>query len=137
MRIICNCTPVPPNNPFFPVLGTPVGSVYVLRDRPSGSGTIETAMNDLDFTAHFASGPLQHTLVFGFEYDNESASLVRFVNQDTVITPVPILAPDPFEAFPGTQTSVNQRPKILCNLLCRLWRARTRCVAVRSASRAA
>jgi hypothetical protein len=25
-------------------------------------------MNDLDATAHFASGPLQHTVVFGFEY---------------------------------------------------------------------
>lgn len=103
--------PVTGNNPFFPVLGTPLSAVYVLRDRPSGSGVIETAMNDLDFTARCASGPLQHRLVFGFEYDNESAALVRFVNQDTVIAPVPILAPNPFEAFPGTQTTVSQRPK--------------------------
>jgi catecholate siderophore receptor len=102
--------PVTANNPFFPVLGTPVDSISVLRDRPSGNGTIETAMNDLDFTTHFHSGPLQHTVVFGFEYDNESADLVRFVNQDTIIPPVLILAPDPFQPFPGTQTTVNQRP---------------------------
>jgi catecholate siderophore receptor len=103
--------PVTANNPFFPTLGAPVDSVYVLRDRPSGSGTIETAMNDLDFSAHFSTGPFAHALVAGFEYDNESADLVRFVNQDTIITPVPILAPDPFESFPGTQTTVNQTPR--------------------------
>jgi catecholate siderophore receptor len=103
--------PVAANNPYFPVLGTPVSSVYVLRDRPSGSGTIETAMNNLDFTGHFTTGPFEHALVFGLEYDDESAKLVRYVNQDTVITPVPILAPDPFEDFPGTQTTINQTPK--------------------------
>ena len=103
--------PVAANNPYFPVLGTPVGSIFVLRDRPSGNGTIETVMNDLDLTTHFVTGPFVHTLVFGFEYDNERADLVRFVNQDTLITPVPILAPDPFEAFPGTQTTVNQTPR--------------------------
>jgi catecholate siderophore receptor len=103
--------PVTANNPFFPALGTPVDSVYVLRDRPSGSGTIKTAMNDLDFTARFTSGPLQHVLVFGFEYDKESADLVRYLNQDTVIPPVPLLAPDPFEAFPGTQSTISQMPK--------------------------
>jgi catecholate siderophore receptor len=104
-------TPVAANNPFFPTLGTPVNSVFILRDRPSGDGVIETAMNDLDASAHFDTGPLQHTAVFGFEYDNESADLVRFVNQDTVITPQPILNPDPFETFPGAQTTINQTPK--------------------------
>lgn len=106
-----NQVPVTANNPFFPVVGTPVSSVYVLRDRPSGSGTIETAMNDLNLSGRFSTGPVDHTVVFGFEYDNESADLTRFVNQDTVITPVPILAPDPFESFPGTQTTVNQTPQ--------------------------
>ena len=104
-------TPVAANNPFFPTLGTPISSVFILRDRPSGNGTIETAMNDLDATAHFNSGPLEHTLVMGFEYDNESADLVRFVNQDTVITPQPISSPDPFESFPGPQTTINQTPQ--------------------------
>jgi catecholate siderophore receptor len=103
--------PVTANNPFFPRLGTPADSVYVLRDRPSGSGTIETALNDINVTGHFSAGPFEHALVFGFEYDNERARLVRYVNQDTVITPVPILNPDPFEPFPGTQTTINQLPK--------------------------
>jgi catecholate siderophore receptor len=102
--------PVTANNPYFPVLGTPVSSILVLRDRPSGSGTIETVMNDLDLTTHFTTGPFEHTLVVGFEYDNERANLVRFVNQDTLIAPVPILAPDPSEVFPGTQTTVSQTP---------------------------
>jgi len=102
--------PVTANNPYFPVLGTPVGSILVLRDRPSGNGTIETVMNDLDFTTHFTTGPFEHALILGFEYDNERANLVRFVNQDTLITPVPVFAPDPFEAFPGTQTTVSQTP---------------------------
>ncbi|HEY4213909.1 MAG TPA: TonB-dependent receptor [Steroidobacteraceae bacterium] len=103
--------PVTANNPYFPVVGTPVSAVYVLRDRPSGSGTIETAMNDLNVTGRFATGSVDHTLVFGVEYDNESADLTRFVNQDTVITAVSILAPNPFESFPGTQGTVNQTPQ--------------------------
>ena len=102
--------PVSANNPYFPVLGTPVSSVFVLRDRPSATGTIETVMNNLDLTTHFTTGPFEHTLILGFEYDNERANLVRFVNQDTLIAPVPILAPAPFEFFPGTQTTVNQTP---------------------------
>jgi catecholate siderophore receptor len=102
--------PVTANNPYFPVAGTPVGSVYVLRDRPSGSGTIKTAMNDLDFKTRFVTGALSHTMIFGAEYDDERADLVRFANQDTVIPPVPLLAPDPFQDFPGTQTDVTQKP---------------------------
>ena len=109
--------PVPVNNtpgkynPFFPVVGTPVGSVFVLRDRPSSKGTIATAMNDLNFTGHFSTGALDHVLTFGTQYDNESADLTRFVNQDTSILPQPILAPNPFETFPGTQTTINQTPQ--------------------------
>jgi catecholate siderophore receptor len=68
-------------------------------------------MNDLDATAHLTTGSLQHTVVFGFEYDKERADLVRFINQDTLIAPQPILSPNAFEAFPGTQTTVNQTPQ--------------------------
>ena len=102
--------PVTTFNPFFPVAGTPLSAVFVERDRPSSKGTIATAMNDLDGTAHFTTGLLDHTLIVGFEYDSESADLTRFANQNTVIAPTPLLAPDPFEAFPGTQTAVRQKP---------------------------
>jgi len=102
--------PVTNFNPFFPVAGTPLSAVFVERDRPSSKGTIATAMNDLDGTAHFSTGPLDHTLIVGVEYDSESADLTRFANQNTAIVPTPLLAPDPLETFPGTQTSVRQKP---------------------------
>ncbi|MEJ1969486.1 MAG: TonB-dependent siderophore receptor [Rhizomicrobium sp.] len=97
-------------NPYYPVAGTPLDSVFVLRDRPSSKGTIATAMNDLNVSTRFATGPLAHVLIFGAQYDNESADLTRFVNQDVSILPQPILNPNPLEPFPGTQTTVNQRP---------------------------
>lgn len=107
---VASQVPVTPNNPYFPTLGTPLSDIYVLRDRPSSRGTIETAMNDLDITGRFSTLALQHILIFGLEYDNESADLTRYVNQNTVIAPALLLDPDPYEAFPGTQTAVSQTP---------------------------
>jgi catecholate siderophore receptor len=102
--------PVTTFNPYYPVLGTPVSAVSVLRDRPSSKGTIATMMNQLNGTTKFATGPLAHTLTVGVEYDNETADLTRYTNQNTVIVPTPLLAPNPFEAFPGHQTTVRQKP---------------------------
>ncbi len=104
-------------NPLFPTLNVPLNQVYVLRDRPSSKGTIATAMNDLTATARFTTGPLDHTLVMGTEYDNESADLYRFTNQNTVIAPTPLLAPNPFQPFPGTQTTIRQNPITKTNTL--------------------
>ncbi|HEX4293163.1 MAG TPA: TonB-dependent receptor [Rhizomicrobium sp.] len=98
------------SNPFFPVVGTPLSAIFVQRDRPSSKGTIATVMNDLNTTAKFNDGIFGHTLIAGVDYDNESADLTRFTNQNTVIAATPLLAPDPFEAFPGTQTVVRQKP---------------------------
>jgi catecholate siderophore receptor len=97
-------------NPLYPVTGTPVNQIWVERDRPSSKGLITTAMNETDLTAKFATGGLQHTLVTGVELDQETAALTRFTNQNTVIVPTPLLAPDPLEAFPGTQTTIRQTP---------------------------
>ncbi|HSZ73692.1 MAG TPA: TonB-dependent siderophore receptor [Rhizomicrobium sp.] len=102
--------PVTTENPLYPVFGTPLNQIYVLRDRPSAEGTVQTLMNETDLTAKFETGPLAHTLVTGVEVDREAASLTRYVNQDDEIVPTPLLDPDPFEAFPGTQTSVRQQP---------------------------
>jgi catecholate siderophore receptor len=102
--------PVSASNPYFPVAGTPLGSIFVQRDRPSSKGTIATMMNDLNATARFATGPLEHTIIMGFEYDNETADLARFANQNTVIAATPLLDPDPSEAFPGRQTTVKTQP---------------------------
>ncbi|HJW40043.1 MAG TPA: TonB-dependent siderophore receptor [Rhizomicrobium sp.] len=102
--------PVSASNPYFPVAGTPVSAIFVQRDRPSSKGTIATMMNDLDATARFKTGAFDHTLIFGIEYDNETADLTRFANQNTVIAAVPLLDPNPFEAFPGRQTTVKTQP---------------------------
>ena len=111
---LCAATPAPAPvtafNPLYPVLGTPLNQIFVERDRPSSKGTIATMMNATDLTAHFATGIVHHTLVFGVELDRESADLVRFANQNTAIVPTPLLDPDPAEAFPGHQTTVHQRP---------------------------
>ena len=105
-----NPVPVTVENPLYPVAGTPADEVWVLRDRPSSKGVVTTMMNETDLTAKFATGALSHTLVTGVEEDSEIASLTRFTNQDTVIVPTPLLDPNPYEAFPGTQTAVRQTP---------------------------
>jgi catecholate siderophore receptor len=89
---------------------TPLGSVLTFRDRPSVYGTVATLMSETALTWKVATGPLQHTLIFGFDADRESADLVRLVNPISSIAPTPILDPDPFEPNPGHQTAVRQRP---------------------------
>jgi catecholate siderophore receptor len=103
-------SPASAANPYFPVAGTPLNQIVVQRDRPSGSGTIATMMNETDLTATFSTGDFHHHVVTGVELDKEDADLLRFVNQNTVIAPTPLLAPDPFESFPGHQTTVRQKP---------------------------
>jgi catecholate siderophore receptor len=107
---VTNPVPVTLENPLYPVAGTPTADIWVLRDRPSSKGVITTMMNETDLTAKFITGPFEHTLVTGVEEDSEIASLTRFVNQDTSILPTKLLDPNPYEAFPGTQTTVRQTP---------------------------
>jgi catecholate siderophore receptor len=109
--------PVTTFNPLYPVVGTPLDQIFVLRDRPSSTGVIRTAMNNTNLKAEFNTGFLKHSLVIGGEYDRETASLVRFANQDTAIIPAPLLDPDPNEAFPGHQTTVRQKPVTKTNTL--------------------
>ena len=97
-------------NPLFPAVGTPLSAISVERDRPSSKGTIATMMSESDLNAEFATGIIRHHASIGIEADKESASLTRFANQNSVIVPTPLLAPDPFEGFPGTQTTVTSRP---------------------------
>jgi catecholate siderophore receptor len=107
---VTNPVPVTLENPLYPVAGTPAADVWVMRDRPSSKGVITTMMNETDLTAKFETGAFSHTLVSGVEEDSEIASLTRFVNQDTSILPTPLLDPNPYEAFPGTQTTIRQTP---------------------------
>ena len=101
-----------------PTDSTPLDQIMIYRDRPSVMGTVATLMSDTEVNVHFDTGPLHHTLIAGLDLDRESASLVRFTNQissgltvtSSQVAPTPLLDPDPFEAFPGTQTTVRQRP---------------------------
>ncbi|HEY1631952.1 MAG TPA: TonB-dependent siderophore receptor [Rhizomicrobium sp.] len=102
--------PVTTFDPLQPIPGMPLGDIFVVRDRPSVSGTVKTLMNDATGTWKFETGSIEHTLIFGAEIDHEEADLTRYANQDTAIVPTPLLAPDPNEAFPGHQTTIRQRP---------------------------
>ena len=103
-------TPTTTFNPLFPIAGVPLSAIWVERDRPSSKGTIATLMSETDLTAVFKTGDFSHHVTLGLEVDKENASLTRFVNQNTVIPPTPLLAPDPYQAFPGTQTTINTKP---------------------------
>ena len=107
---IADPNPVTLHDPLYPVLGTPLDQIFVLRDRPSEKGTITTYMNELDLNAKFETGPLAHTLVMGLEFDHETGDLQRLENQDGIIIPTPLLNPDPFESFPGHQTTLEGQP---------------------------
>ncbi|HEY3815239.1 MAG TPA: TonB-dependent receptor, partial [Caulobacteraceae bacterium] len=88
---------------------TPLAGVFTYRDRPSVEGTVATLMSETALTWKLATGPLRHTLIFGFDADQESADLVRFANPLTSIAPTPLLHPNPFEPNPGHQSAVRQR----------------------------
>ena len=90
----------------------PLSADMVCRDRPSGSGTITTLMNETDLTYKFATGPFTHTLIGGIEFDRETDDLVRYANQISLIPPTSLLNPDPFQTggINLDQTTVTQRP---------------------------
>jgi catecholate siderophore receptor len=102
--------PVTLHDPLYPVLGTPLNQIDVLRDRPSQRGTITTYMNELDLNDKFSTGSLRHTLVAGIEADREVGDIDRLENQDDIIIPTPLLDPNPYEAFPGHQTGTEGLP---------------------------
>jgi catecholate siderophore receptor len=95
-----------------PAAGTPLSAILIYRDRPSVFGDVQTAMSDTELSYKLNTGPVVQTLVAGMELDQESADDTRLANQLNNIAPVPILDPDPFEAFPGTQTTPTSEPHV-------------------------
>ena len=93
-----------------PPPGTPLDTVLTFRDRPSVQGTVKTLMNDANLHARLDTGFVQQHFIAGIELDREEAALTRFANQLNQIPGTPILAPDPYEPFPGHQTQVTQTP---------------------------
>jgi catecholate siderophore receptor len=98
------------NNGPGPTPGLPIEDQLICRDRPSADGTITTAMSLTELSYRFVTGPLVHNFVASLDIERETADLVRYANQISQIAPTPLLDPDPFEPFPGHQTTVTSRP---------------------------
>jgi catecholate siderophore receptor len=94
-----------------PTAATPLDQILIWRDRPSSAGVVTTELSQTEATWRVTSGATANTLVSGLDLDSEVASLTRYVNQISQIAPTPLLDPDPFEAFPGTQTAIRQEPR--------------------------
>jgi catecholate siderophore receptor len=102
----------PPPSP-----GMPLSDILVLRDRPSSSGTQTDLINRVDVTGKFTTGEFAHRLLTGIEVGRETDDLVRYSNQADEIPPVPLLAPNPNQAIPGTQQAVDSRPSTTADTL--------------------
>lgn len=99
-----------PHYAAAPAATAPLASILVQRDRPAATGVLRTAMSNTQLTYKARTGPLSHTLIVGLEIDREDLNQQRYANQLRFITPTPLLAPDPNQAFPGHQTTVSSRP---------------------------
>jgi catecholate siderophore receptor len=67
-------------SPGAPTPGTPLADILTGRDAPSAQGHRTNFTNQTDLTAHFATGPVSHTLVAGAEFGRERDHVIRFVN---------------------------------------------------------
>jgi len=93
-----------------PTASTPLAGVGIYRDRPSVQGAVKTLMSESDLSYNLHAGLFDNTLTAGVDLDREDADLVRFANQINQIAPTPLLNPNPFETFPGHQTTITQTP---------------------------
>ncbi len=87
-------------SPGAPSASDPLDTILVGRDAPSNAGTRTNLINQTDFTAHFTTGPVSHTLVVGTEFGRERDNIVRFVNPLGTVNQTPptsLLDPDPHE----------------------------------------
>ncbi len=94
-----------PHSPSRPPRERRRPAILVQRDRPSASGVLRTVMSDVQITYQAQTGPLSHTLMAGLEIDREDLHQQRYANQISLIAPMPLLAPNPDEPFPGRQTT--------------------------------
>lgn len=86
------------DNPGPPTPTTPLDTILVGRDAPSSDGKRTNLIDQTDFTAHFATGPIRHTLTFGTEFGRETDDTYRYTNPlgaPGETPPTPLLDPDP------------------------------------------
>jgi catecholate siderophore receptor len=83
--------------------GTPLGSLKVARNQLIGNSVETFLANQLDITAKFATGFVDHTLQAGVEIDRETSD----PNRNTTFAPyslTPLLAPNPDDSIAATNT---------------------------------
>lgn len=88
-----------------PAPGEPLSSLLIGRDAPDSAG-LQTNLDDqIDLTAHFATGFLRHALVTGIELARQSSSIDRYVNpfdeNNAWVPETSLLAPNPYQARPS------------------------------------
>ena len=95
-----------------PTATTPLDDILVGRDAPDSSA-VQTNLDDqLDLTAHFATGLIAHTLVAGLEIARQTSDLDRYTNpfntNNNWAPETPLLDPDPSETRPAEPVSSRQ-----------------------------
>jgi|SRR5579859_2730655 len=99
-------------SPGAPTPGEPLDQVLVGRDQPASLGHRTNLINQTDLTAHFATGPISHTLVAGIEFGRERDNTIRLVNPFGApgeVAPTPILHPDAHAFSPDQPASLQQK----------------------------
>lgn len=87
--------------------GTPLDDILVGRDAPYSSGSQTNLDDQLDVTAHVATGWVTHTLVGGVEFARQTSAINRSVNPFNTdpewVPQTPLLDPNPYEPLPGIE----------------------------------
>jgi len=101
-------TPGSSGSPLRVAPGTPLSTLLVSRNQLIGHSLETYIVDQLDLTARFATGFIDHTLRGGIEIGKETSGPVR----STTFAPysrTPLLAPDPGDPFSTTNTYESSR----------------------------
>ncbi len=82
--------------------GTPFDQMQVGRDIIDGDSTDKLFDEDINLTSKFNTGPVQHTLVAGFEYVRQSVDPTRIEPTWANVPDTSLLFPNDQGPFPGT-----------------------------------
>ncbi|HTX48403.1 MAG TPA: TonB-dependent siderophore receptor [Caulobacteraceae bacterium] len=95
-----------------PTPGTPLSSILVGRDAPDSSGVQTNLTDQLDLTARFSTGLLDHTLVAGLELARQTNDLDKYNNpfngDNNWVPETPLLNPNPNEIRPVEPVTATQ-----------------------------
>lgn len=84
---------------------TPLSAIVVTRNELTGQSTETFLQNQLDLTAQFDTGPLEHTLVGGLEFGRETSDPKRFTY--TGVPTTSLLSPNENQPFAGVATKTS------------------------------